>query len=145
MPVVEESIIINKPRAEVFAFAGNSENLMQWSSNIIEYTASPPGPLQSDTTSKGTTRVAGRNVEWTAKVSELEDGEVFSYESVESPMAFTYTYRFEDVPGGTRVTFRQDVPSIGGFFGKLTDPIVTRMYSRNVAANLANLKELLEA
>jgi uncharacterized membrane protein len=145
MPVVEDSIVINKPRAEVFAFAGDSDNLMQWSSNIIEYEASPPGPVQADTTSKGTTRVAGRNVEWTAKVSELEDGEVFSYESVESPMAFTYTYRFEDVPGGTRVTFHQDVPSIGGFFGKLADPIVTRMYARNVAANLANLKELLEA
>jgi len=145
MPVVEDSVVINKPRAEVFAFAGNSDNLMQWSSNIIEYVASPPGAVQADTTSKGVTRVAGRNVEWTAKVSELEDGAMFSYESVESPMAFTYTYRFEDVPGGTRVTFHQDVPSIGGFFGKLTDPIVTRMYSRNVSANLANLKELLEA
>jgi uncharacterized membrane protein len=145
MPVVEESIVINKPRAEVFAFAADSANLLSWSSNIIEYEATPPGPVQADTTTKGVTRVAGRNVEWTARVTELEDGVMFGYQSVESPMAFTYAYRFEDAADGTRVTFHQDVPTIGGFFGKLADPIVTRMYARNVASNLANLKELLEA
>ena len=105
MPVVEESIVINKPRAEVYAFAADSANLLDWSSNIIEYTASPPGPVQADTTAKGVTRVAGRNVEWTTKVTELEEGVVFTYESVESPMAFTYSYRFEDAEGGTKVTF----------------------------------------
>jgi hypothetical protein len=78
-------------------------------------------------------------------VTELEDGVMFGYQSVESPMAFTYTYRFEDVADGTRASFRQDVPTIGGSFGKLADPIVTRMYARSVSTNLANLKEMLEA
>lgn len=145
MPVIEENTVINKPRAEVFAFVADSANLLDWSSNIIEYEATPPGPVQADTTTKGVTRVAGRNVEWTARVTDLEDGVRFGYTSVESPMAFTYSYSFEDVGAGTRVTFHQDVPTIGGFFGKLADPIVTRMYSRSVSTNLANLKELLEA
>ena len=145
MPVIEESIVINKPRAEVYAFAADSTHLLDWSSNIIEFEATPPGPVQADTTAKGVTRVAGRNVEWTSKVTEVEDGVGYTYESVESPMAFTYSYRFEDAEGGTKVVFHQDVPTIGGFFGKLADPIVTRMYSRNVSANPANLKELLEA
>jgi uncharacterized membrane protein len=145
VPVVEEAITISKPRAEVFAYAADSANFLEWSSNVIEYEATPPGPVQADTTAKGVTRVAGRDVEWTAKVTELEDGVMFGYQSVESPMAFTYTYRFEDVADGTRVSFRQDVPTIGGFFGKLADPIVTRMYARSVSTNLANLKEMLEA
>ena len=145
MPVIEDTIVINKPRAEVFAYVADSANLLDWSSNIIEYEATPPGPVQADTTTKGVTRVAGRNVEWTAKVTELEDGVMFGYQSVESPMAFTYTYSFADVADGTRVTFHQDVPTIGGFFGKLADPIVTRMYAHSVAANLANLKEMLES
>ena len=79
-------------------------------------------------------------------MTELDEGVAVTYESVESPMAFSYSYRFADAEGsGTTVMFHQDVPTIGGFFGKLTDSIVTRMYSRNVATNLANLKELLEA
>lgn len=145
MPVVEETVVISKPRAEVFAYAADSANFLDWSSNVIEYEATPPGPVRADTTAKGVTRVAGRNVDWTAKVTELEDGVMYGYQSVESPMAFTFTYRFEDVADGTRVTFRQDTPTIGGFFGKLADPIVTRMYARSVSTNLANLKEMLEA
>ena len=145
MPVVEETVVISKPRAEVFAYAADSANFLDWSSNVIEYEATPPGPVQVDTTARGVTRVAGRNVEWAAEVTELEDGVMFGYQSVVSPMAFTYTYRFEDVADGTRVSFRQDVPTIGGFFGKLADPIVTRMYARSVSTNLANLKEMLEA
>lgn len=145
MPVIEESIFISKPRSEVYGYVADSANLLAWSSNIIEYEASPPGPVQADTTAKGVTRVAGRNVDWSSKVTGLEEGVGFTYESIESPMAFTYSYRFEDAEGGTKVTFHQDVPTIAGFFGKLADPIVTRMYSRSVSTNLANLKELLEA
>jgi uncharacterized membrane protein len=92
MPVVEDNIVINKPRAEVFAYAADSANFLDWSSNVIEYEATPPGPVQADTTIKGVTRVAGRNVEWTAKVTELEDGVMYGYQSVESPMAVTFTY-----------------------------------------------------
>ena len=62
MPVIEESITINRPRADVFAFAADSEHLLEWSSNLVEYEASPPGPVQADTTARGITRVAGRNV-----------------------------------------------------------------------------------
>ena len=146
MPVIDESIIINRPRADVYAFAADSGNLLECSSNLVEYEEYRAGPVQADTTAKGITRVAGRNVEWTSKVTNLDEGAAITYQSVESPMAFTYSYRFADAEGsGTTVMFHQDIPTIGGFFGKLTDPIVTRMYSRNVLTNLANLKELLEA
>lgn len=32
-----------------------------------------------------------------------------------------------------------------GFFGELTDPLVNRMYAKDVHSNLEKLKELLEA
>jgi uncharacterized membrane protein len=145
MQVVEESIVIHKPRAEVFAYAADTTNLLDWVTTVIQFEATPAGPVQADTTAKGVTRLAGRTLEWTAKVVELEDGVMYGYQSVESPMAFRYTYRFEDVADGTLVTFRQEVSTLGGFFGKLADPIVARLYSHGVKANLANLKALLEA
>lgn len=145
MPIVEESIVVNRPRADVFGYVADSETLLDWWSNNVEFVAKPAGMVQSDTVTTGVTRVAGRKVAWTAKVTDLEDGVTFTYTSTESPIPFTYSYRFEDAGAGTRVTFRQESQSFGGFFGKLADPIVTRMYSRDVAANLANLKELLES
>jgi len=49
------------------------------------------------------------------------------------------------VPGGTRISIRQEVAPCGGFFGKLADPLVTRMYSRDVRGNLVTLKDVLES
>ena len=44
------------------------------------------------------------------------------------------------------MTFHQESASFfKGFLGKLADPVVTRMYARDVRRNLAKLKELLEA
>jgi hypothetical protein len=33
---------------------------------------------------------------------------------------------------------------MGGFFGKLADPLVTRMYAKDVKSNLEKLKDLVE-
>jgi hypothetical protein len=61
-------------------------------------------------------------------------------------MSFTGSTAVEGVGSdASRVTFRLDVPEIGGFFGKLADPVVTRMYARDVRASLGNLKEILES
>lgn len=145
MPVVEESIVINKPRAEVFAYAADSEHYLHWASTLTEFEATPPGPFRADTTAKGVLRVAGRNIDWSAEMTDFEDGVVFGLRSVESAMPFDYSYRFEDVADGTRVTFHGDMPDPTGFFGKLTEPVVLRIYSHGVRTNLANLKALLEA
>jgi uncharacterized membrane protein len=145
MSVVEESIIIAKPRGEVFAFAADSTHYLDWVTTVIQLEATPPGPFRADTTVKGVMRVAGRNLEWTAKMAEFQEGVVFGLQSVEAAMPFHYAYRFEDVAEGTRVTFRNEIPPVGGLFGKLTEPVVVRVYSHGVKANLANLKALLEA
>lgn len=60
-------------------------------------------------------------------------------------MEWTLETRFEDAgEGRTRVTFHQEIGELGGFFGKLGDNLVTRMYQRDVRSNLDEAKELLE-
>ena len=145
MPVIEGSIIIRRPRAEVFAFAADSTHYLDWVTTITQFEAMPVGPFQAGTTAKGVGRIAGRDFEWTAKMDQFQDGAVFGLQSVEAAMPFHYTYRFEDAAEGTRVTFRNELPPVGGLFGKLTEPVVVRVYSHGVKANLANLKALLEA
>jgi uncharacterized membrane protein len=145
MHVVEETIEINKPRSEVFAYAADSTHYLDWVTTVIQFEATPAGPFQAETTAKGVNRTAGRNFEWTAKMTEFEDGAVFGLEAVDAALPFKYAYRFEDVAEGTRVTFHAEVSTLGGLFGKLAEPVVIRMYSHGVKANLANLKALLEA
>jgi uncharacterized membrane protein len=143
MPEIHEEITIERPLQQVFDYLSEPANQTLINSNYARYDTD--GPLQKGMRSQGATKVAGRQVEWTAEVTEFEPPRLIRYQSVEAPMAFTIEYQLEDLTNHTtHVTFHQHVDQLGGFFGKLSDPLVTRMYSRDVRGNLAHLKELLE-
>jgi uncharacterized membrane protein len=145
MPVVEETILIKRPRDEVFDFATNPENVPLYSSNLIEFQKTSDGPVDKGTTYRGEVKVAGRTITWTSEVAEYEQGRRFVNRSVTSPIAWEVTVTYEDDAGDTLVHWRQEADSYGGFFGKLADALVTRMYAKDVRSNLEKLKELLEA
>jgi len=144
MPVIEESIVIDRERSEVFAFANDPANVPLYSSNLISYEQLTEGSVAKGTRNHGMVRVVGRTIEWTTEVTEFEQDRHFRSQSVESPVDFTLDIKFEDVDGGTKVIWRQESETYGGFFGKLADPLVTRMYARDVRSNLEKLKDLVE-
>jgi uncharacterized membrane protein len=145
MPVVDESIVINRSRSEVFAFATDPENVPLYNSNMISFEQLTEGPVGKGTRNHGMVRVVGKTIEWTTEVTEFEqDGRLMS-RSVESPVGFELDIKYEDADGGTKVTWHQESETFGGFFGKLADPLVNRMYSKDVRSNLEKLKELVEA
>lgn len=145
MPVVEETILIKRPRDEVFAFATDPANVPLYSSNLVEFEKTSDGPVGKGTTYRGLAKVAGRSLKWTSEVAEYDQGRRFVNRSVESPMSWEMQVSYEDDAGDTLVHWRQETDGYGGFFGKLTDPLVTRMYAKDVKSNLEKLKELLEA
>ncbi len=145
MPSVEESVFIHRPRDEVFAFAVDPANVVLYNSNLVEYEKTSDGPPGKGATYRGVTRVAGKTINWTAETTEFKEGQSWETRSIESPMAWTIAARYEEADGGTRVTFHQETDSYQGFFGKLAEPVVTRMYAKDVRSNLEKMKELLEA
>lgn len=145
MPTVDESIVINRPRNEVYDFAQAAENQTLFQSNMVAFDR-PEGPMEAGMKMEGATRVAGKKVEWTSEAIEVVPNEKVVMRSIEAPMDFEIIWRYEDAgEGRTKVIFHQEVPAIGGFFGKLGDAVVTKMYSHDVKSNLAKMKELLEA
>lgn len=145
MLIVDESIIIKRPRDEVFAFAIDPANVPLFSSNLIEYRQLTPGPVQKGTRDAGAVKVAGKRIDWTTEVVEFEEGRRWGVRSVESPIAFEMDLRYEDAEDGTEIRWHQESETFGGFFGKLAEPLVNRMYAKDVRSNLEKLKELLEA
>jgi uncharacterized membrane protein len=143
MPHIEESIHIDRPVSDVFAFATDPANQTMIATNMIAFEMD--GPMEKGARSDGVTKVAGRRVEWTSEVVEFEQDRRVEIRSVEAPMDFHITWTYEADREGTRVGFVQEVPSLGGFFGRMGDTLVTRMYERDVRSNLDNLKALLEA
>jgi uncharacterized membrane protein len=146
MPVTEESVAIDRPQQEVWDFVDDPSNATMWQSNLEKFEQIDDGPRGVGTKFRGVTKVAGKRIEWTSEATEYDPPNRFAWESIEAPMEFTGSTTVEEVGSeACRVTQRVDVPEIGGFFGKLADPVVTRMYARDVRASLENLKEILES
>jgi uncharacterized membrane protein len=145
MPVIDESIVIDRGRSEVFAFATDPENVPLYNSNMISFEQLTEGPIGKGTRDRGSVRVVGKTIEWTTEVTEFEQDRHLMSRSVESPVGFGLENKYEDADGGTKVTWHQESETYGGFFGKLADPLVTRMYAKDVRSNLEKLKELVEA
>ena len=142
MQVVEDQVHIDRDVSEVFRFATDPDNQVLIQSNMVEF--------ESETFAKGvrprgTIRVAGKKIHWVSEITEFIEDERVEIRSVEAPMEFHITWTYAAAEGGgTDVHFHQESPDLGGFFGKMGDALVTRMYARDVRGNLANLKDLLE-
>jgi uncharacterized membrane protein len=146
MPTIHESVEIERPREEVFTFATDPEQVPVWQSNITRYEQVSEGSRDKGATDRGAVRVAGRTIEFTAELVDWQPSETSVLRSLESPMSWEQEMRFEALDDArTRMTIHQEVGELGGFFGKLGDALVTRMYTRDVRSNLDNLKALLES
>ena len=145
MPRVKESIVIDRTREDVRAFLKQPELTPMWQSNLVEYAQIDEGDPGKGTRHRGVVRVAGRRVEWTSEITEWDPVAFYEFRSLESPFKWRMRYEFEEEGDGTRLSFDQEIAEVGGFFGKLADPLVTRMYTRDVKANLETLKDLLES
>lgn len=144
MPAIEESIVIDRPREEVFDFLTEPSNTPRFDSAMIEVEKLDER-IEKGARVRAVIRVAGRSIESISEVVEHHRPDRFAFRSVESPVDFEVRWTLTDLgEGATRVDFRNEAPNLKGFWGKLADPVVRRMYAHDVRASLENLKELLE-
>jgi len=143
MNIVEESIVIDKPRKVVFDFFADPSTVTLYSSNVVEYDVVSGGPTEIGRKAKLAVKVAGVRLEYTDELTEFEDGAAMTLRATEGRIPYTLRMSVADVGEGTRVTFHQETESFGGVF-KFADKLVLKMYSRDVRGNLENAKVLLE-
>ncbi len=146
MPTVEETIVINRPKRDVFEYMQDPTKTTQYNSNLKEFAKISEGPVGKGTQYRGVAKVAGRKLGWTAEVTEWEENKHWHVRSIQSPVDFEFDVTVRDLEGSTHLVFHQESGSFfEGFLGRIADPFVTRMYARDVRSNLARLKALLEA
>jgi uncharacterized protein YndB with AHSA1/START domain len=145
MLTTEHSVIIDRPRKEVWDYTTDPANQPEWLPNVIEHEAGRAGQPEVGDRARNVGKVAGRRFTSTQEVTDVVPGETFAFKGVEGPFPYAFRWSFEDVGGGTRFTVRGETPGFGGLFGKLTDRLVLRIFERDMRANLDNLKLILEA
>ena len=145
MPVIDETVVIARPPAEVFDFLMLAENLPRWDSSMLECVQVDSGAVTVGTRYRGASKILGRRIEWTTEVVEFVPGARATSQSVEGPLTFTVSYEVSAAPAGTTLRYRLAAESgLGGAFGRAIEPIVERAQTKVVRANLSALASLLE-
>ena len=144
MFTVEESIVINKPRSEVWDFMIEPENVVLYSSNVVEYELVSGEKDEVGRLCRGAVKVAGRRLELTDKLVELDKPHRGKVVSEDATIPYSLEFIYDEEGEGTKLTWHQEVESLKGFF-KFADPIVMRLYSRDVRSNLEKAKTILES
>jgi uncharacterized membrane protein len=139
---VERSVTIEKPRAELFAFWRNFENLPRFMEHLVSVRVD--SPTRSHWQAKAP---AGRTVEWDAEIVNEVPDEIIAWKSVGEPdVSNAGAVNFSDAPGGrgtvVRVTLDFEPPA--GRVGAILSHFFSEEPDRQIREDLRKFKQLME-
>ncbi len=143
MAKIEEGIEIHCPVEKVFAFATDAASWGKWVSFIPEASQTTPGPVGPGSTFRGTARMLGRAMEWTAKTTEFEPNRRFGKDISSGSVFIGQHNTFESTEKGTRLTISYDV-KVSGLLRLMSSKIEQAM-REGLHTSLGTLKKVLEA
>ena len=140
---VTTEIDINRPRAEVAAFAADPDTATAWYEDIKAVQWETPRPVKVGSRIAFEAHFLGRRLAYTYEIRTFEPGIrlVMSTDAGPFPMETTYTWR--DTPSGaTHMTLRNRGEPSG--FANLAAPLMSAQVRRATTRNLRLLKKILE-
>lgn len=146
-----ETIVIDRPPREVFAFATDPDNFGKWFPQVLKFEQLTEGPVGVGTQFRETRLMGKKEATAVIEVSEHEGPPAkkeppFVHAASSSMMAIQATYRYvfaEEQPGKTRVDLEATVVATK-FLAKLMVGMVNRAMQREDAAQLERLKAAIE-
>ncbi len=135
-----QSVIIDRPVEEVFAFLARLENETLWQQGLIEAKVTSDGPIGVGSTGEEVRSSMGRRVTTAWTVTAWEPDRRFAFK-VTKPVPFTAAYDFATVPGGTRVEITAEPTG----FSRLLWPLIAGTGRKQYETDFAKLKQVLEA
>jgi carbon monoxide dehydrogenase subunit G len=139
----EQSIEIERPPSEVFAFLAEPDNLPRWQPAVTEVAATPPGQLSGGARLTEARTFLGVRIRSTLEVTAFEPDHRLDLTTVEGPARFGVSHRLEPTNGGTRVTIAGEGEP--GSALRLAGPLLRRAVERQARDDLRRLKRLLES
>jgi len=142
---VAQSVVIDLPAEEIFAYVAEFENAADWSGFVINIKKTSPGTMQVGATLRATSRFLGRWLESTYEVVECEPGHHITFKSISGVAPWVFYYLFESLEEGrTRVLQEAVIHLKGGLLG-LPEPAAASTICRQLDHDLLTLKDILEA
>jgi uncharacterized protein YndB with AHSA1/START domain len=140
---VETDIEIDRPRADVAAYAADPANAPAWYENIdrVNWETEPPARVGSRVAFVA--RFLGRRLAYAYEIRELVPGERLVMSTAAGPFPMDTTYTWADTAGGgTQMTLRNRGEPSG--FSRVAAPLLAGAVRRANRKDLARLKRILE-
>jgi carbon monoxide dehydrogenase subunit G len=143
MARIEESVEIKRPADKVFAFTTDAKTWTKWQSTFPDAEQTSQGAVGVGTTFKGSIRMMGLTMKWTAKAIEYETNRKFGKNIVCGPITNEQHNTYDPIEGGTKFTIVYNM-KVGGLM-KLFSPMIVSSTRKALQKALGNLKSVLEA
>lgn len=135
--------LIERPVADVAAFAGDPSRAPEWYTNIksVQWRTEPP--LSIGSRMDFVANFLGRRLSYTYEVVDLVAGERLVMRTALGPFPMETTYEWEAV-GDLRTRMRLRNRGEPAGFGRIAAPVMATAVRRNTTKDLQRLKHLLE-
>jgi len=141
---VVTEIVIERPRAEVAAYAGDPSNAPSWYVNIKSVEWETPPPLAVGSRMAFVAQFLGRRLAYTYEVADQVPGERLVMRTAQGPFPMETTYTWESLSeSATRMTLKNRGEPSG--FSKLAAPLMASAMRKANRRDLEQLKAVLEA
>ncbi|NOH03006.1 MAG: hypothetical protein HND47_14140 [Chloroflexi bacterium] len=138
---VENSIVINKPLAEVYTYVTSGEHTTEWQGGVeaVE-NEGPPNMVGSRYTE--VRKFLGQEMRTLLEITEVAQNAKWAAKVVKGPVPYQVTVAFEDSGGGTKMTTRVEGEPTGFF--KMAEGMVASQLEKSLAEDSQRLKKILE-
>jgi uncharacterized membrane protein len=141
-----DSVVIERPPQEVFAYVSDLKNLPEWGALSGEMRKETEGPPEVGARYTADLTFLGRRLVISYEVSAYEPPRLFAFRNLDGPLYDKYTYTFEEEPGGGETRFSMAIEMQPGGFYRLIGPLLEQMTQRYYfRKELKTLKGLLES
>jgi uncharacterized protein YndB with AHSA1/START domain len=139
----EHAVEIDAPAARVFPYLVESEKRLHWMGALVESEQLTDGPLEVGTVWRDVFEEHGQRIELEAELAELEPGRRIRVRLESRGFDATSTQELEEVDGRTRLrtVIETEYTTLAA---RLLSLVVSRHAQKQLAADLARLKELVE-
>ncbi len=140
---MSETVEINRPAGEVFAYLSDLNNDPKWQKTIVEAKYTSEGPVAVGTTGVHRGKGLGKTFDFGWEMTEYEEPRRAGWKFISGPFSGTDGYTLESTPGGTKLTHAAELQPHGLF--RLLTPILGGGFARQARNDLQTLKRILES
>src|ERR1019366_5888709 len=119
------STVVDRPAAEVLAYATDPTRFHEWQQGVIEGHLEPPGPAQVGTKCLTTRRIGRANRAVTAELTHIDAPRTWGVRGIDGPIRATVDVTVEPLTEtSSRLTIAVDFDGHG--IGRMLVPLIVR-------------------